>query len=139
MPFVFAGYVMSALKSALGSWRLWLALGVAAAFAVVAGTAYLRGKDIETLKAEKATLATKLEATGKLLSEQNRAVANLKAASDEQAARAANAAKTAQRAIGAANARIAVLQRATVPTACPDALEWLRDQASRSALPREAQ
>jgi hypothetical protein len=128
--------VLSTVKT-LAGWKLWLALVAAgAAFggaAGVAGTSFVLGKDIATLRAEKETLSVKLESVAGSLTEQNRAVEALRQASIDQAARAAKAARKAQDALEAANARADELRHAEVPEACPDALEWLRAEVSKSA------
>lgn len=132
--------MLKLLKSAAGNWRVWLALTVlvVGAFATVAGQSYLRGKDIKTLTAEKATLEAELKSVGKLLADQNNAVKALEQASIDQASRAQQAAKAAERALGASNARADALALIQVPAACPDALEWLRAEVSKSATAQES-
>jgi hypothetical protein len=123
-------------------WLSWqfkagLALVIAGAFAVLAGLVFVRGKDIEVLQAQKSELATQLKSVGDSLEVQNKAVEALKQASIDQASRAEHAARNAQKALGVANARAETLALAKVPTACPDALEWLRLEVVKSAPTQE--
>jgi len=135
--------LLSTVKT-LAGWRLWLALVVAGAafggIASVAATSFVLGKDVAVLRAEKETLSVRLESVVGDLTEQNRAVEALRQASIDQASRAAKAARKAQDALQAANARADELRHADVPVACPDALEWLRAEVSKSAAaPGETQ
>ena len=97
--------VLPAVRAAAGSWRLWLMLAVFAGFAAVAGQSFVDGRTIRALEADKATLAARLVSVGGLLADQNKAVATLREASDAQTKRATKAAKAAERALGASNAR----------------------------------
>ena len=85
------------------------------------------------LVAEKSALVARLDNAGAALAEQNRGVEALRQASIDQTTRASKAARKAQDALQAANARIDELRHAEVPAACPDALEWLRAEVSKSA------
>lgn len=131
--------MMLMLARLLANWRLVAGGAVLVAFLAVGGLAYVRGKELQTLEAQKLALAGQVESLGASLETQNRAVLDLKAASDAQAQRAADAAKTAQNALQAANARAAALTLTPVPAACPDALEWLRSQVDADETAREAQ
>jgi hypothetical protein len=128
---------MLALLGFIRTPKALLSIAVVLAFVSLAGLVYVRGKNIEVLEAQKKELSAKLESVGATLASQNEAVESLKKASDAQTERAAKAAKAAERAIGAANARAAALALVQVPAACPDALEWLRLEAVKTAPAQE--
>lgn len=131
--------MMLILARLLANWRLVAGGAVLVAFLAVGSLAYVRGKEVQSLETQKSSLADQVKGLGAQVDAQNRAVLDLKKASDAQAQRAADAAKTAQNALQAANARARALAVVSVPTACPEALEWLRAQAVADESAREAQ
>lgn len=126
------------LQRLLANGKALVGVAVLAAFLSVAGLAHIRGQKIAALEAQNIALAGQVKTVGALLETQNQAVLDLKRASDAQARRAADAAKTAQNALQAANARAAALALTPVPSACPDALEWLRAQVAADESTRGA-
>lgn len=98
---------------------LAVALAVAAVFAVI------QRFEIRALTAELHAIESQRDNIGKMLNEQNVAVAELKKASSQQQLAYEHAARQSEQILAESNARAAALLRANIPKNCDGAMKWL--------------
>lgn len=117
------------LNAVGGRMLLYISAGLLAACVALGVTVTIQSFALTAAAAEAKRLEAEKASLGDKIAAQNRAVAALKAAGEEQERRIRAAAASAARVRTITVERVREVAAAPVPTVCPDAVSWAADRA----------